>query len=115
MLALWNGGDADAIDGIYAPEHVDEVREELVELREAFPDQRFQVERELHADGAVVLCLRWHGTHLGRFVSPLGELAPTGRPFSTRGIEIFDVRDDRVVGSRMAWDLAGLVAQLQGD
>jgi predicted ester cyclase len=113
MLELWNGGDADAIDEIYAPEYVDETREELAQLREAFPDQRFEVEREFHADGAVVLCLRWHGTHLGPFASPLGELAPTGRSFSIRGIEIFDARDDRVVGTRMAWDLAGLVAQLR--
>jgi predicted ester cyclase len=82
-------------------------------LREAFPDQRFEVERELHADGAVVLCLRWHGTHLGTFASPLGEIAPTGRRFSTRGIEIFDVRDDRVVGVRTAWNFASVVAQLR--
>jgi hypothetical protein len=40
MLELWNGGDADAIDGIYAPEYVDETRTELAQLREAFPDQR---------------------------------------------------------------------------
>jgi predicted ester cyclase len=113
MLALWNDGDADAIDQIYAPEHVEETREELLQLREAFPDQRFEVKRELVADGAVVLCLRWHGTHLGSFASPLGEIAPTGRRFSTRGIEIFDVRGDRVVAIRMAWDLAGLVAQLR--
>ena len=114
MLALWNGGDADAIGEIYAPEYVDETRKELAQLREAFPDQRFEVERELHADGAIVLCLRWHGTHLGPFASPLGEIAPTGRRFSTRGIEIFDVRDDRVVGIRTAWNLASLVAQLRG-
>jgi predicted ester cyclase len=112
MLALWNGGDADAIADIYAAEHVEEVHEELLQLREAFPDQRFEVERELHADGAVVLCLHWHGTHLGSFASPLGAIAPTGRRFSTRGIEIFDVEDDRVVGTRMAWDLASLVSQL---
>jgi predicted ester cyclase len=115
MLALWNGGDVAAIDEIYAPELVEETREELVQLREAFPDQRFDVDRELVADGAVVLCLRWHGTHLGSFASPLGTIAPTGRRFSIRGIEIFDVTDDRVVGTRMAWDLASLVAQLRDD
>jgi predicted ester cyclase len=112
MLALWNGGDVDAIDEIYAPEYVEEVREEIVQLRRAFPDQRFDVERELVADGVVVLCLHWHGTHHGPFASPLGVIAPTGRRFSVRGIEIFDVRDDRVVGIRMGWDLATLVAQL---
>jgi predicted ester cyclase len=113
MLELWNGGDADAIDEIYAPEYVDETREELLQLREAFPDQRFEVERELIADDAVVLCLRWHGTHLGSFASQLGAIAPTGRRFSIRGIEIFDVRDDRVVGIRTAWNFASLVAQLR--
>ena len=113
MLELWNGGDADAIDEIYVPEYVDETREELLQLREAFPDQRFDVERELIADGAVVLCLRWHGTHLGSFASPLGVIAPTGRRFSTHGIEIFDVRDDRVVSVRTAWNFASLVAQLR--
>jgi predicted ester cyclase len=112
MLALWNGGDVDAIDEIYAPEYAEETREEILQLRRAFPDQRFDVERELIADDAVVLCLHWHGTHRGAFVSPLGEISPTGRPFSIRGIEIFDVRDDRVVGIRMGWDLAALVAQL---
>jgi predicted ester cyclase len=112
MLELWNGGSVDAIAQIYAPEYVEEVREEIVQLREAFPDQRFDVERELVADGAVVLCLHWHGTHRGVFAFPLGEIAPSGRRFSVRGIEIFDVRDDRVVGIRMAWDLATLVAQL---
>jgi hypothetical protein len=29
MLELWNGGDVDAIAEIYAPEYVDETREEL--------------------------------------------------------------------------------------
>ena len=115
MLALWNGGDADAIDEIYAPEYIDETREELLQLREAFPDQRFGVERELIADGAIVLCLRWHGTHRGSFASPLGAIAPTGRRFSTRGIEIFDVRHDRVVGVRTAWNFASVVAQLRAD
>jgi len=100
MLELWNGGDVDAIDEIYAPEYVDETREEIAQLREAFPDQRFDVERELIADGAVVLCLRWHGTHLGSFTSPLGAIEPT-------------VRDDRVVGVRTAWNLASLVAQVR--
>jgi predicted ester cyclase len=115
MLALWNGGELDVIAEIYAPEYVEEIREEIVQLRQAFPDQRFDVERELVTEGAVVLCLHWHGTHRGTFASPLGEIAPAGRRFSIRGIEIFDVRDDRVVGIRMAWDLAGLVAQLRGD
>jgi steroid delta-isomerase-like uncharacterized protein len=123
MLALWNGGDLAAIDEIYSPECVDEdgrpitladIHQEVVELREAFPDQRFEVERELVSDGAVVLCLRWHGTHRGPFASPLGVIAPTGKRFSVRGIEVFDIRDDRVVRTWMAWDLAGLVAQLYG-
>jgi steroid delta-isomerase-like uncharacterized protein len=123
MLALWNGGDLAAIAEIYAPDCVDEdgrpvtpaaVQEEILQLRDAFPDQRFEVERELISDGEVILCLRWHGTHRGVFASPLGEIAPTGRRFSVRGIEIFDVREDRVVRTWMAWDLAGLVAQLYG-
>jgi hypothetical protein len=54
--------------------------------------------------------LAWHPPRRVRL--PLGEIAPSGRRFSVRGIEIFDVRDDRVVGIRMAWDLATLVAQL---
>jgi steroid delta-isomerase-like uncharacterized protein len=123
MLALWNGDDVAAIDDVYSPDCVDEdgrrltadaIREEILGLREAFPDQRFDVERELVSDGEVVLCLRWHGTHLGTFDSPLGAIAATGRRFSVRGIEIFDVRDDRVVRTWMAWDLARLVAQLRG-
>jgi predicted ester cyclase len=113
MLALWNGGDVAAINEIYASQYVEEVRAEIVQLRQAFPDQRFDVERELVADGAVVLCLHWHGTHRGTFASPLGVIEATGRRFSVQGIEIFDVREDRVVGIRMAWDLAGLVAQLR--
>jgi hypothetical protein len=40
-------------------------------------------------------------------------IAPPGRRFSTRGIEIFDVRDDRVVGVRTAWNFASLVAELR--
>jgi steroid delta-isomerase-like uncharacterized protein len=122
MLELWNGGDVDAIAEIYSPECVDKhgrrlepaaIREEIMELREAFPDQRFEVERELDAGDAVVLCLRWHGTHHGTFASSLGAIAPTGRRFSISGIEIFDVRDDRVVRAWMAWNIAALVAQLR--
>jgi steroid delta-isomerase-like uncharacterized protein len=121
MLELWNGGDVELADEVYAPECIgadgktfgpDEVRAEVQRLRDAFPDQRFEVERELATGRETVLCLRWHGTHRGAYESPVGTIEPTERPFSVRGIEIFEVRDDRITGVRLTWDLAGLLSQL---
>lgn len=121
MLELWNGGELDLVEEVYASDCVrgdgrplrpDDVREGLVLLREAFPDQDFTVEDELQHGAKVVMCLRWSGSHRGRFVTPLGTIEATGRKFSVSGIEIFEVRADRVTRVSLAWDMVQLLSQL---
>jgi len=121
MLELWNGGDLDLVDEVYASDCVrgdgrplgpDDVRDGLIALREAFPDQRFSVEDEFHHGAKVVMCLCWSGSHRGRFMSPLGTIEATDRQFSVSGIEIFEVRADRVARVSLAWDMTQLLSQL---
>jgi predicted ester cyclase len=45
-------------------------------------------------------------------VSPLGTIEATGRRFSVSGIEIFEVRADRVTRVSLVWDMVQLLSQL---
>ncbi len=121
MLALWNGAAVDPADifargclmndgeSRYDPE---DVLPWVGKLREAFPDIRFEVAAWFSADSRYILRFRASGTHLGAFETEIGTARPTGKPFTAHGIEVFDVRDDRIVGVWEAWDWRSAYAVL---
>jgi predicted ester cyclase len=120
MLELWNGADLDpaevyargcTVDGgvdVFDPE---DVLPEIRKYRAAFPDLRWSVERWLATGERYVLRMQATGTHTGAaFRTEIGTVEATGRPFTLQGLEVFELRDDRIVDSWQAWDMGQLYA-----
>jgi len=79
-----------------------------MQLREAFPDIRFEF-REQFTDGERV-CARF--VMRGTFLSTLMGLLPTGAEFSVTGIDTFRVVDGKVVEIHASYDTLGQMQQL---
>jgi hypothetical protein len=121
MVALWNGEAVDPGDifargcslnegeATYDPE---DVLPWVRKLREAFSDIVFEVVAWFAADTRYVVFFRARGTHTAPFETEIGTVQPAGKSFAVHGIEVFDVRADRVVGVWEAWDWRNLYAAL---
>ena len=78
------------------------------QLREAFPDIRFEF-RELFTDGERV-CARF--VMRGTFLSTVMGLLPTGEEFAVTGIDTFRVVDGKVTEIHASYDSLGQMQQL---
>ena len=122
MLELWNGADVDAaevyargcsVDGGPATFEPDEVVPEIAKLRASFPDLRFSVEHSFTAGDRHVLRMHATGTHTGEaFPTEIGTAAAEGQRIAFGGIEVFEIRDDRVVDVWIGWNFGALYAVL---
>jgi len=111
MLALWNGGAVDPAD-VYesVPE---DVLPTIAKYRAAFPDLRWTVDQWFGAEGRYILRMHATGSHTGaRFESELGTSEPTGESFTMNGIEVLELRDDRIADAWQVWDMGPLYAAL---
>ena len=77
-------------------------------FREAFPDWHSDLEMLVAADDLVVERFTASGTHRGELMG----VAPTGRTVSLPGINIFRIRDGRIVERWGRLDELGLLRQL---
>ena len=88
----------------------EEVAAYFQQTRAAFPDQRNELIVLHHADDAVIAEFWLRGTHEGE----LRGFAPTGRSFECRCAAFFLFEEDRLVGERVYFDVATILAQLNG-
>jgi len=95
-----------ATDEVY--DGADEVMAHWRELDRAFPDQQIEILALHSSDEAVLMEALARGTHTG----PLRGLPPTGRRFEQRFLAIFIFEGDALVGERVYYDIATLLAQL---
>jgi predicted ester cyclase len=120
---IWNQADAATIAADYTADSILHVHDpftpdfgrgpeavrQLVGLyRAGFPDARCTVE-DIIPDGDRVV-VRWsaQATHTG----PLLHLAPTGRPVSVRGIDIYRFAGDQIAETWISWDALSFCQQL---
>ena len=59
-------------------------------------------------DGKVAIEADFAGTHTGEFAG----IPPTGRPLELRGINMFKVKDGRIVAQWAELDIFGLLQQI---
>jgi len=116
----WNNGDVEAIKEFFSPDYVwhtgsgqDLSLEQNIELLEpqmaAFPDRTFSVEDILAKGDKVVSKYIFKGTHEG----DIEGLPPaTGKKFETSGIEIWQVKNGKIVESWTAGDTLSFYQQL---
>lgn len=80
-----------------------------VELFEAFPDIRLEVDRVIASDGAVVAI---EGTYVGTHEGPLEGVPPTGKTVEVPTMTVIDVGDDGITAWRDYWDGQTFAEQL---
>ena len=124
MEAVWNRGDAAAVDRFLADQYVihsdpgdpwegatlsrEEFKERLRTSRAPFPDLRFDIAETVAAGERVAIAWRMRGTHTG----PLGPYPATGRPIDVPGMTVYYFRDGRIAGHRQVVDRVAVAQQL---
>jgi steroid delta-isomerase-like uncharacterized protein len=120
---VFNGGDLDAIEEFVTPDHRNHdptarpvppgpqgVRELVEDLREAFPDLRYEIEEIFSAGDRVAHRWTLSGTQRGEIL----DIAPTGKRVEVSGIEINRIDRGKIADSWTISDLRGLWQQLRG-
>jgi hypothetical protein len=80
-------------------------------LHRAYSDLHHELLDVVTAPDPLVLAFRMLGTHTGPLLTPLGRVAPTGRPTAIRTIDVLTVVDGRVACVLVVADeLSNLVA-----
>lgn len=116
--SAWDHGDVDALDEImephYALENADsgakgnlaDLKQEILEVRAAFPDLRTTIENII-VDGDD-FAIFWITS--GTFRHALRDVPPTGEHVQTRGSIQGTRQGHRIVGERVTWNLGNLLA-----
>ena len=93
-----------------------EGREAIVDAfrgwKDAFPDARGRIEREVVGDGAVALEISWEGTQTGTLHMPTGDIPPSNRRMVVKATQVFEVDGDRIQEAHHYFDLLGLLKQV---
>lgn len=124
MEAVWNRGDAAAVDRFLADAYVihsdpgdpwdgktlsrEEFKGRLLASRTPFPDLRFEIAETVTEGDRVAIAWRMLGTHTG----PMGPWAATGRPIAIQGMTVYYFRDGRIAGHRQVVDRLAVAQQL---
>ena len=117
---LWNEGDLDVADEIFAPHHVfddvhlpglplgpEGVKRRFTYYQRAIPGQVVSTEWVLE-DGLTACRWVYEGVHKGDF----GVYPPTGKPVVVGGVHMCAFRDGRIQRSWVMWDRLGALAQI---
>jgi predicted ester cyclase len=81
-------------------------------FRRGFPNLRMSVDRVHGSGDLVTLETKFQGTHTGPAVWGNRELPPTNRTVTFGAAEVFKVRDGKIIGVRMYYDVTGVLQQM---
>lgn len=116
---VWNTGNVAVLYEIlhpnykiYAPfrktEGIEAVKESVTRMRVGMPDF-YSVIEEIVAEGDRVACyIKWGGTHTG----PMMRIPPTGKKVELEQIDMYLIKDSKVIERRVAGDRLSLLEQL---
>ncbi len=108
VAAAIGKGDLDAFDELMAPDLAEEFKQNIAEIRRAFPDYAGTNVDQIAEGDKVANRFVFLGTHLGEFMG----VAPTGKRLEFIGNSIHRVVDGRSVESWVEVDLLGVLQQL---
>ena len=81
---------------------------QLAEFGAAFPGYRYEIHDQIAQGDMVANRVTWHAVHTGTFKG----VPATGRTVELRGINLFKVRDGRIVEQWAQPDFLGLMQQI---
>ena len=120
----FNTGDVNSLLELYAANAVatgpggmefkgiDAIREYTKSWLTGFPDAHIETKKLIEAGVTVVTEGIFTGTHTGTFSTPMGDIPPTGKAVKGEYVDIFEVRDGKVVSDRLTFDRMQLMEQL---
>ena len=79
---------------------------------EAFPDGRGEVTHFISSGDEIAVEVLGRGTQTGPFITPMGRIAPSGKPTEIRFFQFYKIADSKIVGARSYYDVAGLMRSL---
>ncbi len=124
-LKVWNEGNLDSIEDIFAPEIVaqtstfpeDIVGHEGIKnwvkfARTAFPDMNMTFDEIITKGNKIAATFTVTGTNTGPLVLPEGELPPTGKQVRFHGIGIDYVENGKIVKELVVYNVLEMMMQL---
>lgn len=120
--AAWNRGDFVGLRDLLDPEYrristrsgavtdAGELEDEIRDSRAAFDDLDTTIERILVDDGGESAAVFWRTS--GTFTQDLRGVPATGRRVETRGSNLLELRDGRILSERVTWDASELLADI---
>jgi ketosteroid isomerase-like protein len=81
-------------------------------LQRAFRDLQIEPIEQVESGDRFVLAFLQRGRHAGPFETPLGSIAPTGRTFEIRVIDVLTISDGRITAIEVVPDNLSLMMQL---
>ncbi len=118
FVEIYGQGKIELVDQLYADDFVDDspgggkgrelIKEAVAGFHKAMPDLRIEFEDVFAAGDRVVLRYTARGTQTG----PYGEIPPTGKTVTVRGITIFQIVNGRIKREWTEYDRLGILRQL---
>jgi uncharacterized protein (TIGR02246 family) len=120
----FNAHDLEGIIEIYSQDAVatgpggmefrghDAIREYTKGWLQGFPDAKLRDTNVIEAGDTIVEEGVFTGTHTGIFPTPMGDIPPTGKPVEGNYVDIFVIRDGKVVSDHLFFDRLELMEQL---
>jgi C-1 hydroxylase len=106
---LWNHtGDLDAAAELFAPDRVEDAKQEAANVRRGFPDLESTIEDLIAERDKVVVHWRAQATHQGEYMG----IPPTGNRVNFTGISIYRIEGGQIAESWSVSDLLGMMQQL---
>jgi predicted ester cyclase len=102
--------DPVSINGVDVP--LADLVERARGLQRAFADLRIKLIEQLESEERVAIVFLQRGRHVGALETPLGEIAPTGREFEIRVIDVLCIADGRIRAIQVVPDNLALLTQL---
>ena len=106
---LWNHtGNLDAASELFAPDRVEDAKQEAANVRRGFPDLESTIEDLIAERDKVVAHWRAQATHQGEYMG----IPPTGNRVNFTGISIYRIEEGKIAESWSVSDLLGMMQQL---
>src|SRR5215218_8911883 len=104
---LWNHtGDLQAAAELFAPDRVEDAKQEAASVRRGFPDLESTIEDLIAERNKVVAHWRAQATHQGEYMG----IAPSGNRVDFRGISIYRIEGGKIAES---WSVSALLGMMQ--
>ncbi len=90
----------------------DAIREYTRGWLQGFPDAKLREINVIEAGDIIVEEGIFTGTQTGVFPTPMGDIPPTGKPVEGKFVDIFVIKDGKVVSDHLTFDRLELMEQL---